>query len=43
MFSETVPAKVIEKISVMGSFDAVNAEGARPPDLKATTKAVLHI
>ena len=43
MTSETVPAKAIYKVSVVGSSDVVYAEGDRPPDLKAVAKAVLRV
>ena len=43
MTSETVPAKAIQKVSVVGSSDVVYAEGDRPPDLKAVAKAVLRV
>ena len=43
MTSETVPAKAIEMVSVVGSYEVVHAEGGRPPDVKAVAKAVLRV
>ena len=43
MTSETVPAKAIVMVSVVGSSEVVHAEGDRPPDLKSVAKAVLRV
>ena len=43
MTSETVPAKTIVMVSVVGSSEVVHAEGDRPPDLKSVAKAVLRV
>ena len=43
MTSETVPAKAIVMVSVVGSSEVVRAEGDRPPDLKSVAKAVLRV
>ena len=43
MTKETIPAKSIRMVSVMGSDEMVRAEGDLPPDLRTVAKAVLRV